>query len=145
MLVKLVIYSEWISLLPGDRRSPRVQSHLLGQRLRDGQQDEADICQGDERSHQDHQVIPIVGGEVSADCRARHQACCERGRHLQGEQGRITALTNQLDLLIHMILLGYYGVNIVEFEMVAYESICSAPLPLLSDVCYICKDDREGD
>lgn len=84
MLVMLLIYSEWIGLLPGDRRSPRGQSHLVWQRLGHGQQDEANVCQRNKRSHQDHQVISIVGGEVSADCGARHQACCECGRHLEG-------------------------------------------------------------
>lgn len=58
---KLLIYSERISLLPGDWCAPCGQSHFVGQRLRDGQQDEADIRQGDERCHQDHQVISVVG------------------------------------------------------------------------------------
>lgn len=77
--------SEGVGLLPGDGRPPGVQPHLVGQRLGDGQQDEADVGQRDERGQQHHQVVSVPSRKVRADGRARHQAGCERGRNLREE------------------------------------------------------------
>lgn len=78
---------EGVGLLPGEGRPPGVQPHLLGQRLWDGQQDEADVGQSDERGQQDHQVVSVPRRQVCPDGRTRHQAGCERGRHLRGGWG----------------------------------------------------------
>lgn len=78
-------YSKRVGLLPGDRRSPRVEPHLVGQRLWDGQQDEADVGQSDESRHQHHQVIAVAGRQVGADGRAGDQTRCERRRNLEAD------------------------------------------------------------
>lgn len=81
-------YSNRVGLLPGDWRSPGVEPHLVGQRLWDGQQYEADVGQSDEGRHQHHQVIAITGREVRADGRAGDQTRCERRRHLEPLNGQ---------------------------------------------------------
>lgn len=77
---------EGVRLLPGDGRPPRVELHLVGQRLGHGQQDEADVGQGDERGQQHHQVVSVPGRQVRTDGRAGHQAGREGGRHLERER-----------------------------------------------------------
>lgn len=66
--------SKGIGLLPGYGCPPGVEPHLVRQRLRHGQQDEADVGQSDQCCHQNHQVVPVPGGQISPDGWTRHQA-----------------------------------------------------------------------
>lgn len=78
--------SERVGLLPGDGCSPRVEPHLVGQRLWDGQQNEADVGQSDESGQQHHQIISVAGRQVRADGRAGDQTRCERRRNLEEDR-----------------------------------------------------------
>lgn len=75
-------YSEGIGLLPGYGRPPGVEPHLVRQGLGHGEQDEADVDQGDQRRDQNHQVVSIPCRQIGPDGRAGHQASGERGGHL---------------------------------------------------------------
>lgn len=75
--------SKGVGLLPGYGRPPGVESHLLRQRFRHSQQDEADVSQSNQCGHQNHQVVPIPGWQVRSDGRTRHQAGCKSSRHLE--------------------------------------------------------------
>lgn len=70
-------YSKGVSLLPRYGRPPGVEPHLVWQRLRHSQQDEADVGQSYHCGHQNHQVVPITGRQVSPNSRTCHQACCK--------------------------------------------------------------------
>lgn len=53
--------SKGVGLLPGYGGPPGVEPHLVWERLRHSQQDEADVGQSNQCGHQYHQVVPIPG------------------------------------------------------------------------------------
>lgn len=86
-------YREGVGLLPGDGCPPGRRPHLLGQRLGHGNEDEADVQQGDGRGQDHHQAVPVHPAQVRADGGADHQAGSKCGRNL--EQVKVKGKTPQ--------------------------------------------------
>ncbi len=151
-------YSERVGLLPGDGRSPCAEPHLVGQRLWDSQQDEADVGQSDESRHQHHQVIAVAGRQVRSDGRAGDQTRCERRRNLDADRNRThlsswvkdtesrSCRRNILKQLHWDLRLWNLSKMLFIFnKRASYESVRRAPLMLICNVCDVSEDYRESD
>ena len=71
------IHRKRVGFLPRDVRAPRRRTTLLGQWLRNGQQQETDVENSDKRRQRYHQVVTVRTAEVRTDGRACHQARCK--------------------------------------------------------------------
>lgn len=167
--------SKRVSLLPGNGCSPCVEPHFVWQGLRNSKQDETDVSQSNQRSHQDHQVVSIPGRQVSTDGWTRYQAGCKGGRHLESLEDRKDEFQSDHVHFFFFFFLGFRfcvsnstppssHLSVWQFEVILrrlehhvmsynilvtirspYQTIGGTPLSFLCHISHVGKDDWEGD